>query len=295
MATTVAQLIEETKRLLYGSSRLSLNRVPTAGVLSGDTTLTFEFDLLDITRGALLAIDDELMWAIASNSALKQATVVRGHLGTTPAAHVAGALVEVNPRFPRIYIKRALQQEIDSWGTKLFKVSSSNISFMSSTRIYDLGVTDFINVIDVRVSPYSGRTTRSNPYRWEVLRDQATADFASGSAIELLGEFPNTGTMRVKVAQKFNTSTWDDTTDVEALGLTTSMCAIPPVGAAWRLMSAKEVGRTNLTAQPEPRKAEEVPAGHMASVAQQLKKLRDDLIDEERWTLMNRYPLKGVA
>jgi hypothetical protein len=101
--------------------------------------------------------------------------------------------------------------------------------------------------------------------------------------------------MRIKAAVEFDVSSWSDTTDVEVLGLTTSMASIPPVGAAWRLMSAKEVGRTNLTAQPEPRKAEEVPAGHMASVAQQLKKLRDDLIDEERWTLMNRYPLKGVA
>ncbi len=297
MATTVAQLIEETKRLLYGSSRLSLNRLPASGsgMLSGDTIITAEFDLLDMTRGALISIDDELMWVISTNAPLKQATVVRGHLGTTATSHAAGALIEVNPRFPRVYIKRSLQQEIDSWGTRLFKVATANISFSSSTRIYDLGVTNYIGVIDVRLSAYTGRTTKSNPYRWSVLRDLDTAEFASGSAIELLGGYPTSGTMRVKLAQKFDVSSWTDATDVESLGLTTAMCAIPPVGAAWRLMSAKEVGRTNLTAQPEPRKAEEVPAGHMASVAQQLKTLRDNLIDEERWTLMNRYPLKGVA
>lgn len=295
MATTVAQLVEETRRLLYGSARMSLNRVPTGGILAGATTLTFELDLLDIVRGSLISIDDEIMWVVSATPAAKTAVVVRGYLGTTDANHAAGALVEVNPRFPRVYIKRALQQEIDSWGTRLFKVTPSNISFSSSSRIYDLGVSNFINIVGVTLSPYPGRSSRSNAQRWTVLRDMDTTDFPSGSAIELLGDFPITGTMRVRVAQEFDVSTWTDSTDVEALGLTPAMCAIPPVGAAWRLMSSKEVGRTNLTAQPEPRKAEEVPAGHMASVAAQLKKLRDDLIDEERWTLMNRYPLKGVA
>lgn len=298
MVTTVAQLVEETRRLLYGTSRLSLNRVPASGggILAGDTQLTFEFDLQDITRGALISVDDELMWVISSNPPLKQATVVRGYLGTTAVGHTAGSLVEVNPRFPRTYIKRALQQEIDSWGPQLFKVVAANISFSSTTRIYDLGTSNFINVIDVKLSAYKGRTTRSNPYRWSILRDMDTTEFASGTAIELLGNYPPTGTMRIKYSVEFDVyTTWTDTTDVEALGLSTSMCAIPPYGAAWRLMSAKEVGRTNLTAQPEPRKAEEVPAGHLASVAAQLKKLRDDLIEEERWTLMNRYPLRGVA
>lgn len=294
MATTVSQLIEETRRLVYGTSRLALNRLAGGGIDANATGITVEFDTQDIVRGAMISIDDELMWVISSAPAAKTAVVIRGWLGTTAAAHTAGAVVEVNPRFPRPYIKRALQQEIDSWGSRLFKVTSGNISISSTTRIYDLGVSNFISVIDARVA-YPGRTTRSNPYRWVVLRDMDTSEFPSGSAIELLGDHPSSGTLRVKFAQEFDVSTWADNTDVETLGLSTSMCDIPPIGAAWRLMSTKEVGRTNLTAQPEPRKAEEVPAGHMSSVAAQLKKLRDDRIEEERWTLMQRYPLKGVA
>lgn len=295
MATTVTQLVEETKRLLYGAGRMTLNR--TAGAVgSADTTVTCEFDLNDAARNSFISIDDEIMYVLSANVSAKQLTVIRGYLGTTAATHALGALIEVNARFPRVYIKRALQQEIDSWGTRLYKVTASNISFDSTTRIYDLGISNFIAIIDARVSPYPGRTTRSNPYRWTVLRDQDTTVFPSGSAFEFLGDTPPTGVVRIKAAQKFDVSTWADNTDVEAtIGLTTAMCAIPPVGAAWRLMSAKEIGRTNLQAQPEPRRAEESPAGHAASVAAQLKKLRDDLIDEERWTLMNRYPLKGVA
>lgn len=295
MVTTVSQLIEETRRLVYGTSRMSLNRIASTGILAGDVTMTLEFDLKDAVRGALLSIDDEIMWVIDATPAAKSVTMIRGYLGTTPATHALGAIVEVNPRFPRTYIKRALQQEIDSWGTRLFKVASSNISFSSTTRIYDLGVSSFINVLNVQLSAYTGRTTRPTSYRWQILRDMDPVDFASGSAIELLGDYPTTGTMRIKAAQEFDVTVWADATDVEALGLTTSMTDIPPFGAAWRLMSTKEIGRTNLTAQPEPRKAEESPAGHMASVAAQLKKLRDDRMDEERWTLIQRYPLKGVA
>lgn len=294
MPTLVSQLVDETKRLLYGSHRMTLNRL-AAGIGASDDTLTLEFDVNDAVRGALLSIDDEIIFVLSSNPSAKTISLVRGFLGTTPATHALGAIVEVNPRFPRIYIKRALQQEIDSWGTRLFKVSSSNISLSSTTRIYDLGFSNFIDVISIDVTPYTGRTTRSNPYRWTVTRDLDVALFPSGAAIELLGDYPSSGIARVRVAEKFDVSTWDNNTDVEALGLSTSMVDIPPIGAAWRLMSTKEVGRTNLQAQPEPRRSEEVPAGHIASVGAQLKRLRDDRIEEERWTLMNRYPIKGVA
>jgi hypothetical protein len=294
MVTTVSQLVEETRRLVYGATRQSLNRLAGA-VLAADTMLTLELDLNDAVRGSMLSIDDELIWVMDSNVASKQVTVIRGYLGTTAANHADEALVEVNPRFPRAYIKRSLQQEIDSWGTRLFKVTTANISFSSTTRIYDLGISNFISVIDANLTPYAGRTTRSNPYRWTVLRDLDVSEFPSGAAFEFLGAYPTTGIVRIKLAQEFDVSTWTDGTDVETLGIASSMCDIPPFGAAWRLMSTREVGRTNMQAQPEPRRSEEVPAGHMASVAAQLKKLRDDRIEEERWTLLNRYPLKGVA
>lgn len=293
-STTVLELIEETKRLVYGASRQQLNRLQSS-VLASAPTLILEFDLQAAVRGSMIAIENELCFVLDAVPASKTLTVIRGYLGTEQVDHEAGVVVEINPRFPRPYIKRALQQEIDSWGTRLFKVTPLNISFDSSSRIYDLGVADFIGVVDVRVTPYTGRTTWSNPTRWTVLRDMDDTVFASGAAIEFLGSYPTSGTARVKVAQKFDVSTWEDDTVIEGLGLATSMTDIPPYGAAWRLMSAKEVGRTDLTSQSEPRRSEEVPAGHIASVAAQLKKLRDDRIEEERWTLMNRYPLKGVA
>lgn len=294
MATLVSDLIEQTKRLLYGAGRLHLNRLSGA-VDSIVVSITFTYDLLDIVRGSMICVDDEIMYVIDATPATKTASVIRGWLGTIPAAHASAAIAEVNPRFPRIYIKDALRKEIDSWGTRLFKVTTQPITFTSTSRIYDLGVTNFIRVLDIRLSSYTGRTTRSEAYRWQILRDEDITLFPSGSAVELLGSFPNSGTMRVKLAQEFDVTTWTDATDVETLGLTTSMTDIPPIGAAWRLMSTKEIQRTNLTAQPEPRLAQEVPAGHISSVGAQLKKLRDDRIEEERWTLQERYPIRGVA
>lgn len=295
MPTLVSDLIEDTKRLLYGAGRLYLNRVASPGIDNSQTTITLEFDLNEVTKGSLISIDDEIMYVFSATAASRQAVVTRGFLGTVAATHATAAFVEVNPRFPRQYIKEALQREIDSWGSRLFKVTTNSIAFSNVSRIYDLGISNFIRVIDIRLSAYTGRTTRSEAYRWSVNRDEDTSLFPSGTAIELLGTFPTSGTMRVRVAQKFDVSTWTDATDVETLGLTTSMTDIPPMGAAWRLMSTKEIQRTNLTAQPEPRLASEVPAGHIASVGAQLKKLRDDRIEEERWTLSERYPVRGVA
>jgi len=293
--TTVSDLIEETKRLLYGSGRQSINRLPAGGINSEQDVITMELDLNDIVRGALLSVENELMYVISAAPASKQVTVMRGYMGTEAVEHAQDVYVEVNPRFPRIYIKDALRREIDSWGSRLFKVTSTNIALSVTTRSYDLGISDFLAVLSVRFSPYIGRTTHSNVLRWHLLTDQDTVDFPSGAAIELLGEYPNTGSMRVTLAQKFDVSVWDDNTVVESIGLRSSMIDIPPIGAAWRLMATKEIARTSMVAQPEPRRSEEVPAGHIASVGAQLKKLRDDRIEEERWTLLQTYPLRGVA
>ena len=121
-------------------------------------------------------------------------------------------------------------------------------------------------------------------------------DFSSGTALQLLGNYPSTGTLRVRVAQAFDVSNWNDNLDVVSeVGLTTSMLDIAPLGAAWRLMSAREVQRTSPNAQPEPRRAEETPAGHMQSTAQQLKQLRDIRMSEESIRLQEMYPVRGVA
>jgi hypothetical protein len=291
MATLVSELIEDTNRHLYGSSRQEINRLKTT-VGTTDVTIELEFDLLGAVRGSYISIEDEIMYVFSATSASKQLVVARGYLGTAAAAHTAAAIVEVNPRFPREFIKEALKREINSYGPRLFRVTAHNISTLTDGLSYDMPVSDFYHVVGI-TGKYTDSSARPALFSFNIEREMDTADFSSGSALLLNSALTLGSTLRLRIARPFDTSTFLDGTDVEAtVGLAYSMVDIPSIGAAYRLLSTREIPRTNMAAQPEPRRAEEVPPGHISSVVQQLKRMRDERISEEQFTLREKYPYR---
>lgn len=289
MPTTVAEVIEDTRRHLYGASRVELNKLD-GNITDVASTLILEFDLKAAVRGSYICIDDEIMYVFDATIATKTLTVQRGYLGTIPAAHLDNALVEVNSRFPREFIKEALKREINSYGPRLFRVTAHDITITTNTLSYDMPTSDYFQVIDVR-GKFTAETRRPLYNGFSVARDMPVADFPSGSALLLDYETSVGSTLRVRLARPFNTSEFLDTTDLEAtVGMAGTMVDIPSLGAAWRLLATREIPRTNMAAQPEPRHHEEVPPGHIASVAQQLKRIRDERISEEQFLLREKYP-----
>lgn len=290
MATLVEEVIEDVRRHVYGSSRVELNKLADA-VDAVNDTMTFEYDLEGIVRGNYIAIDDEIIYIVNTVRASKTATVVRGYLGSTPASHTEGALVEVNPRFPRDFIKKALQRELNSYAPRLFRVTAHDISHGGTTTEYDMPTSDFIHVIDIRRKS-TGVNGRPILRGWDVARDQDAGIFSSGIALLVPHGTPS-GVLRVRIARSFDASNLADDTDLVAdIGMPYTSVDIPAYGTAWRLLSTREIGRTSMQAQPEPRHAEEVPPGHISSVVTQLKNLRDHRLAEEAFLLREKYPLR---
>lgn len=291
MVTTVAQLINKTKQIVYGASRIELNRL-TSDPGSGGTTVTFDFELKGIVQGNVISIDDELMYVWSTTAGTKTATVQRGFLGSTPAAHAAGSLVEVNARFPQFWIRQALQEEINNLTPPLYRVAGYDLAVTSTSRSYVMPVSNYLHVIDIR-GYFTGYTSRPHILGWSDTREANLTDFPGGAAIFFPYDFsPNTA-LRLRVALPFDTSTFTDSTDVEAtVGMAASMVDIPPLGAAVRLMQGREIPRTNMAAQPEPRHHDEVPPGHISSVVQQLKAAKDLRVQEEEFRLYEKYPVK---
>lgn len=294
MVTTVFDLIEDTRNLLYGPTRQEVNRLAAAVNNSSDTTITFEFDLQGITQKSYISVNDEIMYVFSTNTSAKTAVVQRAFLGTSKGTHAIGDMVEVNARFPRAKIKRALLQSINALPPRLFQVDASDITVGTTTFAYALPDDTYLSIIDVVRKPYAGSTSYPAVIDWYDVRNQPVANFANGAGIIFRSSFLAATSLRIRFARKFVTTTFADATDVNAtIGLAESMNDIPPIDAAFRLMGTKEVIRTALSSQPEPRSAEEVPPGHIGSVASQLRKIRDDRISEEMMSLRERYPIKG--
>jgi hypothetical protein len=283
-------MIQETRRHLQSGARDELNKLtsdPGTGI-----TLAFDYALGSIATGAVLAIELELLyvWSVTGS----QATVQRGFLGTTPVAHGAGTLVYVNPKWSDFAIFRALSEEIASYSSPvhgLFRVRTVDLTFSSAIAGYDLtGVTDFLSVYDVR---WKGYVTGDWPRitSWDISRNMATAEFASGSALLLYDGAGPGRTIHVVYKAKFAALSSTLASDVEtATGLHAEAHDIPPLGAAARLVAPREVKRSITDSQPESRAAVDVPPGTSRGAAQILLGLRNQRLQEESVRLHQAYP-----
>lgn len=290
MSDTVRELIAETQQMLRGMSRTTRNRLTNARDADDtDFTLDFTFEQ-SIAADTFLVVDDEILYVWSVNSSSMTVVVERGAEGTTAAAHDAGATVYVNPRFARPSIRRALKEEIASWPRNVYRILQTQLAIPATGYAVDLGLaaTDFIDVLEVRRVPTAGDPWRS--VKFDLARDQTAADFASGHALFISELGLQGATVNVVYSAPFDLTTFDDTTNlVSTVGLSSRMTDIPPMGAAWRLLSGQEALRTAMEARGQHRPAEDVPAGATLRAAAGFKSFRDLRLQEEAGDLLARH------
>lgn len=303
MSYTVQQAIEDTQRHLHSSQRPELNTL-SSDITATTTSIPFTYSAGGIATRALIGVGTEMMYVVAVSGST--ATVIRGY-NSDAAAHSSGDIIEVNPRFPQAMIVSALRDEIRSWPSGLFSVETVEFSVSSSVSAFNLTgfSADISHILDIRVAPPTGDLTKSwnRLTRWTFTKQANTTDFSSGYSLT----FPrdayfdtrivasDTRAFRVTAAVEFDVSSLVTSTDLEdGVGLSVSMLDIPPLGAAWRLMTGKEVIRSSIEIQGQPRRAEEVPPGAALQTGQAIKRLRDQRISEEAMRLRRDWPIRGV-
>jgi hypothetical protein len=202
--STAGALLDRVNRQLLSGTIEERNKL-SATVDSDDTSFVMSYDLAGLRAGTVFEIDSELVYVWEAVSGSKTVTVERGYMGTTAASHTVGAVVTLNPRFPKAQMLEALNQDIDDLSSPLnglFRVVTASIDYNGSDRQTDLtGATSVIDLIDVRLryldSDYPViRATR-------LQRDLPTADFPSGFAI-VFDESVMAGSLRVRYKAPFS-------------------------------------------------------------------------------------------
>jgi hypothetical protein len=105
--STGTTVINRTLRQLLSGTVEQKNKL-SASINATTTSVVATYDLDGLRPGSVFEIDSEMFYVWASTSGSKTLTVERGFNGTTAASHSAGALITVNPRFPRAQILEAL-------------------------------------------------------------------------------------------------------------------------------------------------------------------------------------------
>ena len=289
--STAGALLDRVNRQLLSGTIEERNKL-SATVDSDDTSFVMSYDLAGLRAGTVFEIDSELVYVWEAVSGSKTLTVERGYMGTTAASHTAGAVVTLNPRFPKAQMLEALNQDIDDLSSPLnglFRVVSTSIDYNGSDRQTDLtGATSVIDLIDVRLryldSDYPViRMTR-------LQRDLPTADFPSGFAI-VFDESVMAGSLRVRYKAPFTrVSTISDSLQSVA-NVPTTMEDILELGVMSRVLSVREVKRNFIESQGDTRRSDEVGSGAMRDSFSNILRLRRDRIIAEAAKLARQYPL----
>lgn len=298
----LSDMIEEVRNgnLLAGQAP-ETNRL-SGTIAAGDTSITLKYPPGSAqSRAAIIAIDLEEMkvWDWSGNTL----TVERGVNGTTAASHADLTEVEIAPRFSRFRIQRALNQELDSLcsaANGLFWVSTFDITYNPAIVGYDMaGLTpsQVIAVQELRFKIAGPSAYWPEIRHFDIARDMATTEFASGMAIFVRdGAYPGLP-IHVRVRQKFPhfVNLTDDAQSVTKLP--SSANDLPPLGAAIRLAVPREVRRNFLESNSDPMMLQNVPPGAILNSTKGLQMLRQQRIYEEAMGLLRQYgpPLRTVG
>lgn len=288
--STVGTVIDRTVRQLMSGTVEERNKVVSA-ITATATSVVMQYDLGGIRPGGVIQIDNELIYIWETSSGSKTLTIERGWNGTTAASHAAGAIVTVDPRFPRAQVLEAINAELDDLSSPvngLFQIKSLELNYNGTWSMINLPTTD--TIIDlVSVSLRYIATDYPKIRRCRLIRDLPNDDFNSGYGIRF-DEQVRAGRMVVVYKAPFTNVTSESQNIQNMTGLPSSCEDILMMGAQIRLVSPREVKRNFTESQGDTRRAEETPFGSVTGSVNQIIRMRRDRITSESAKLKRQYP-----
>lgn len=292
--TTYQQLIDKSRMWLMTSTSDRIN-VLQADINSSVTIIQLQYSLKGIDNGSRIAIGTEEMFVLEVSGVTpgSNVTVIRGFEGSTAAAHTTGDIVRINPQFSDFRILTALNECITSLSSDgMFRAKTEEFTYIPSQAGYQLANTDVIDILSVRYdTPGPNNNWPMIPAQmWEFNSLANTTDFPSGHSLVLkMGGHPGFP-IRVTYKANYTISTTLSDDVLTATGLFLSAHDIPPMGAAIRLNMGRDIKRTFLNRQPEPRRQDEVPPNSAQGAIQTLTALYYRAIEREIKYLHRLYP-----
>lgn len=287
----VSELIEETRRILFSGQREERNKL-TQDIVPEDNSLTVTYDVGSITRGTKLSIDfeDIYVWGTSSQTVTP---IDRGQFGSTAAGHLANSTIHVNPKFSNNEIYNALNDELASLSTPangIFIPIAYEFIYQPTIEGYELD-NDVIDVIDVRYRLPGAAKSWEYSTDWDI-EHLTGVEFSSRISLSIRDAYPGQNVVvRTKLA--FPTLLKNMNFDTDNQLIPTTVLDILTLGAAWRLVSSREVRRNFDEVQGDTRRAGEVPPGANLGAARELGRIRQQRINEEASRLSQLYPQRS--
>ena len=291
--TTGTDWLNTTRSYLMSGYTENRNQLAQA-YTAGGTTLTFKHALNGIREGARLSIGTNTfyVWSVSG----QVATVSPGEDGSVDANAPVNSLVRVSPRFTDDEIWKALSADLadlSSPAAGLFGIGTVDLTYNAIVNGYDLTsiAQDMTSIYEVKYLTPGPQldNPRIHTTGWRLNRNAITTQFPSGMSLQLFEPAYPGYNLRV-VYRKYFTMPTTTNANVASTGLLPSAYDLPPLGAAIRLMSGREIKRNFTESQGDTRRATEVAAGAIMQSPRNLQILRQQRITAESARLDALYP-----
>ena len=293
---TLSEMIDEVKSNLIGYT-LRQDRLTYLTNSGGVTTTSTQFNVgsADNLAKGIIEVDDELIWIDNFNKTSSSMNAApgfgRGYMGTTAAPHAENAMVTLAPSFPRISIKKAINDTINSYYPKLWAVSSTTFTFNAAQTTYPLP-DDLESILFV-----SWQTTGSSEEwlpvnRWRADPMANAATFNTNNTINIYENIQPGRTVQVWYTTEPNTldANTDDYADVT--GLPASTYDVTVLGACYKLLSFLDSGRINLSSAEADLNDTKNPYNSGTSASRYIFALYQQRLQEEALKLADKYPIR---
>lgn len=168
--------------------------------------------------------------------------VLRGFRGTTAEAHTAGTGVRNSPRFPRIAVKRAINDAIAALHPRIMSVKKTEIVINASIKQYELPA-NTVEVLSVQHETHGPSKLWLPSKRWW-FDFTGASNTTTGKAVSIIDGSAGNKAQVVYVADPTELTYGDDFSTVT--GLPAWARDIVVYGACWRLVSFLDTGRTSI-------------------------------------------------
>lgn len=292
--TTVQAWIDQTRDMLLSGYVEELDQL-TGGMSDVVTTVPLQGLANGIAKGVVIEIDSEMMYiAIAGSST---PTVIRGYGGSSPVAHLSGAIVRVSPKFPTHRIIQAINDDLADLSAPncgLFQMKTTSFTYNGGIEGYNLsGLTneEVSSIYNVTFAGVGVVASEPEIVSWTLKRNRDTASFSSGMALVLYSDaIPGRKVTVMYKSPLTKVSATDTSVAKSTTGLLASAYDVIPLGVAVSLMATMPIRREFLDAQGTSRIAEQVPPGAIAASSRDLYARREDRIKSEAARLVAMYP-----
>jgi hypothetical protein len=291
---TLNEMVDEVRSSLAGYT-LRQDRISylTSAINTTDLALNIGSSA-NLAKG-VIEVDDELIWidnfSQASNTLNAAPGFGRGYQGTTASPHAQYAQVTLSPTFPRLMIKKAINDVINSLYPKLWSVASTTFTFNASQTTYALPD-------DVESILYMSWQTTGSSLEWLPInrwRADPMANIATFNTTNTVNIYENIQPGRtVQVYYTTTPNTLDSNTDdyADVTGLPASSVEVVILGACYKLLSYVDSGRINLSSAEADLNDTKIPSTAGVASSRYIYALYNQRLNEEALKLQDKYPIR---